>query len=63
MNRYVEATPLEVNSAREYLDSRPVTKGKVNVTFPKDINYETLELSTAIDMISKKKSKKKYFKR
>ena len=31
MNRYVEATPLEVNSDREYLDSRPVTKGKVNV--------------------------------
>ena len=31
MNRYVEATPLEVNSAREYLDSRPVTKGKINV--------------------------------
>jgi len=31
MNRYVEATPVEVNSAREYLDSRPVTKGKVNV--------------------------------
>ena len=31
MNRYVEATPVEVNSAREYLDSRPVTKGKINV--------------------------------
>ena len=31
MNRYIEATPVEVNSAREYLDSRPVTKGKVNV--------------------------------
>ena len=31
MNRYIEATPAEVNSAREYLDSRPVTKGKVNV--------------------------------
>ena len=31
MNRYVEATQLEVNSAREYLDSRPVTKGKINV--------------------------------
>ena len=31
MNRYVEATPIEVNSAREYLDSRPVTKGKINV--------------------------------
>jgi len=31
MNRYVEATPIEVNSAREYLDSRPLTKGKINV--------------------------------
>ena len=31
MNRYVDATPVEVNSAREYLDSRPVTKGKINV--------------------------------
>ena len=31
MNRYIEATPIEVNSAREYLDSRPVTKGKINV--------------------------------
>ena len=31
MNRYVDATPVEVNSAREYLDSRPVTKGRVNV--------------------------------
>ena len=31
MNRYIEATPIEVNSAREYLDSRPLTKGKINV--------------------------------
>ena len=31
MNRYIEATPVEVNSAREYLDRRPVTKGKANV--------------------------------
>ena len=31
MNRYIEATPVEVNSAREYLDSRPLTKGKINV--------------------------------
>ena len=31
MKQYVDATPVEVNSAREYLDSRPVTKGKVNV--------------------------------
>ena len=31
MNRYIEATPVDVNSAREYLDSRPASKGKVNV--------------------------------
>lgn len=31
MKQYVDATPVEVNSAREYLDSRPVTKGRVNV--------------------------------
>ena len=31
MKEYVDATPVEVNSAREYLDSRPVTKGKINV--------------------------------
>ena len=31
MKQYVDATPVEVNSAREYLDSRPVTKGKINV--------------------------------
>ena len=31
MKQFVDATPVEVNSAREYLDSRPVTKGKVNV--------------------------------
>ena len=31
MKKYVDATPVEVNSAREYLDSRPVTKGRVNV--------------------------------
>ena len=31
MKQYVAATPVEVNSAREYLDSRPVTKGRVNV--------------------------------
>ena len=31
MKQFVDATPVEVNSAREYLDSRPVTKGRVNV--------------------------------
>ena len=31
MKQFVDATPVEVNSAREYLDSRPVTKGKINV--------------------------------
>ena len=31
MKQYVDATPVEVNSAREYLDSRPVTKGRGNV--------------------------------
>ena len=31
MKQYVDATPVEVNSAREYLDRRPVTKGRVNV--------------------------------
>ena len=40
-----------------------VTNGKVNVTLPKDINYEDLNLETAVDMISKKKTKKKFFKR
>ena len=40
-----------------------VTNGKVNVTLPKDLNYENLDLATAVDMISKKKKKKKFFKR
>ena len=31
MNRYIEATPVDVNTAREYLDSRRAQKGKVNV--------------------------------
>ena len=39
-----------------------VTNGKVNVTLPKDLNYENLDLNTAIDMIKNKK-KKKFFKR
>ena len=40
-----------------------VTNGKVNVTLPKDLNYEDLNLEKAVDMISKKKTKKKFFKR
>ena len=39
-----------------------VTNGKVNVTLPKDIDYNNLDLKTAIDMIKNKK-KKKVFKR
>ena len=40
-----------------------VTNGKVNVTIPKSLNYEELDLATALDMISKKKPRKKFFKR
>ena len=40
-----------------------VTNGKVNVTLPKDNDYNLLDLNTAIDMIKNKKSKKKFFKR
>ena len=36
-----------------------ITNGKINVTIPKDIDYTSLELSQAIDMINKKKAKKK----
>ena len=36
-----------------------ITNGKVNVTLPKDIDYTSLDLATAIDMIKNKKSKKK----
>jgi|TARA_Y100000034_G_C6652309_1_gene285563 hypothetical protein len=31
MKQYIDATPEQVNSAREYLDSRPASLGKVNV--------------------------------
>ncbi len=31
MKQYIDATPAQVNSAREYLDSRPASLGKVNV--------------------------------
>ena len=40
-----------------------VTNGKVNVTLPKDNDYNTLDLDTAINMIKNKKPKKKNFKR
>ena len=40
-----------------------VTNGKVNVTLPKDKDYNTLDLTTAISMIKNKKTKKKKFKR
>ena len=36
-----------------------ITNGKVNVTLPKDIDYTSLDLATAIDSIKNKKSKKK----
>ena len=39
-----------------------VTNGKVNVTLPKDIDYNTLELSTALEMIKNKKTKKRFSK-
>ena len=39
-----------------------VTNGKVNVTLPKDLDYNTLDLNTALDLISKKKPKKKFVK-
>jgi len=37
-----------------------VTNGKVNVTLPKDDDYNVLELSTAITLIKNKKPKKKF---
>jgi len=40
-----------------------VTNGKVNVTLPKDNDYNTLDLDTAVNMIKNKKPKKKFFKR
>ena len=39
-----------------------VTNGKVNVTLPKDLDYNSLDLNTALDLISKKKPKKKFVK-
>ena len=39
-----------------------VTNGKVNVTLPKDIDYNTLELSAALEMIKNKKPKKRFSK-
>ena len=40
-----------------------VTNGKVNVTLPKDKDYATLDLATALDMIKNKKPKKRFSKR
>ena len=40
-----------------------VTNGKVNVTLPKGMDYNTLDLNTALDLISKKKKKKRFYKR
>ena len=37
-----------------------VTNGKVNVTLPKDQDYHTLDLNTALTLIKNKKSKKKF---
>ena len=37
-----------------------VTKGKVNVTLPKDQDYNTLDLNTALTLIKNKKPKKKF---
>ena len=39
-----------------------ITNGKVNVTLPKDLDYNSLDLNTALDLISKKKPKKKFAK-
>ena len=37
-----------------------VTNGKVNVTLPKDKDYNTLDLNTALTLIKNKKPKKKF---
>ena len=39
-----------------------VTNGKVNVTLPKDIDYNTLDLQTALELIKNKKPKKRFYK-
>ena len=36
-----------------------ITNGKVNVTLPKDMDYTSLTLEVAIDLINKKLAKKK----
>ena len=46
MNRYIEATPVDVNSAREYLDSRPASKGKVN---PMELVGNPVGISNTLD--------------
>ena len=40
-----------------------VTNGKVNVTLPKHIDYNTLDLNGAIELIKNKKKKKNFYKR
>ena len=40
-----------------------VTNGKVNVTLPKDLDYNTVDLNMALDLISKKKPKKSFTKK
>ena len=40
-----------------------VTNGKVNVTLPKDLDYNTVDLNMALDLISKKKPKKRFTKK
>ena len=39
-----------------------VTNGKVNVTLPKDVDYNTLDLSKALELIKNKKPKKRFSK-
>ena len=40
-----------------------VTNGKVNVTLSKDLDYNTVDLNMALDLISKKKPKKRFTKK
>ena len=40
-----------------------VTNGKINVTLPKEIDYQSLDLDTAIELINQKAKKKTTYKR
>jgi DNA topoisomerase-1 len=40
-----------------------LTNGKVNVTLPKDLDYNTLQLESALELIKNKKPKKRFKKR